>query len=523
MSESAYLGKFRIIECFKKDKSFGVYLADHIYLGKNIILKTLDSTSLEDKALLERFNREAKILAQLDHPNIIKVLDFGIFENTFYISFEYFKSKTLREFIQSPNLSGEDKEKIVVQLFQALDYAHKNGIIHRDIKPENILIDDSLHLKIADFGLAHGTNESHVTNQYSIVGTPSYMSPEQIRGEKLTEQSDLFSAGITIYELYTGINPFLGKDVSQTINNLLSKEEIKLTDSFFNSDDKVKPILVSLLHKNINNRTKSAAEILLKLGNPDTNENEVSYTKSMTKSKIRFLWIPTSAAALVMILLLFTSINQKMDEPANKPQVLSKKQDSVDLIVPTQNIQNNKSATTQILNSKNLLENKGVEKNLLVEPTKKINYENLGWGKLMVECSPWADIYIDNQKKDTTPLKEEISLPAGIHLISLKHPDYPTYSFTAEIKANENSFIKVNISSLFGYLDCDIFPWGEIYLNGEFKGSTPLRNPLVLNPGEYRIDVKNPSFLPYSTKISIAKGERITLKHNFENIANNKN
>jgi len=130
--------KFEIIECLKKEPYTSVYFAKHIYLGKKIILKTLNTNDISDQTVLGRFKREAQILAQLDHPNLIKVLDFGMFAKFFYISFEYFESRSLREVMKQNNLSDNDKLNILVQLLKALNIAHQNKIFHRDIKPENI-------------------------------------------------------------------------------------------------------------------------------------------------------------------------------------------------------------------------------------------------------------------------------------------------------------------------------------------------------------------------------------------------
>jgi len=199
--------KFEIERCVKKDAFSAVYLANHIFLGKRIFLKTLNTKALPDPNILPRFKREAKILARLDHPNIIKVLDFGTWKNFFYISFEYFESQNLRVWLSSKKLTIGQKEHLIAQLADALNFAHDRGIIHRDLKPENILINDRLELKIADFGLAVIKDENNITEAGSVVGTPAYMSPEQIRGEELSSLSDLFNLGIIIYEMFQGKNP----------------------------------------------------------------------------------------------------------------------------------------------------------------------------------------------------------------------------------------------------------------------------------------------------------------------------
>jgi serine/threonine-protein kinase len=508
-----YLGKFEIIECYKKDYYSAVYLANHIYLGKKIILKTLNSVALEDKSILERFNREAKILAKLEHTNIIRILDFGFYETIFYLSFEYFESKTLREIIQKNSLTDLQKKNLLIQLFQALEYAHQHQIVHRDIKPENILVDESLHLKIADFGLALGLNEKNITNQYSIVGTPSYMSPEQIRGEKLTPQSDLFSTGIVVYEMFKGNNPFIGNDISQTINNILMFDEKSLNEQISSLDEDIKKIISLLLQKSCEKRAGSSTEILSVLGYSPiiTEKRKIGPLKKISLLKYFFIIIIITVSTLVLWNILKdnkeTSIKSEQPFSLNENKSLTKQSNS-DIKSNVEPLIKEKKTTESSVPNKNPSE-EVVQKNIN-------NYEqSIGFGKIFIECSPWADIYIDSQRKETTPLKEYISLSAEKHSITLKHPDYPDYSFITEIYKDQSTYLKFNLNTLFGFLNCKIFPWGEVFVDGEFKGSTPLQNNIPLNPGEHKILIKNPNFDDYDTSIFIKKAELSEFRYNF--------
>jgi len=255
--------RFRIEECLKKDAISSVFRAWHIYLDKRILLKTLNASEIDDHEWLERFRREAKVLARLDHPNIIRVLDFGSDKTVYYISFEYFESRNLRQIFQKTGLSHEQKISILIQLLRGLDAAHHNGIVHRDVKPENILVNDNLKLKLADFGLAFTAGESKLTSKTSLIGTPAYMSPEQIRGEGLNNKTDLFSAGIVAFEIFSGYHPFLGKDVKTTINNILSFDHPTMTQKLSADDPSV---ISDLLQSSPALRPSSAGNALEKLG-----------------------------------------------------------------------------------------------------------------------------------------------------------------------------------------------------------------------------------------------------------------
>ncbi len=153
MSENQEIlfNRFRIEECLKKDRISNVYIAWHIHLEKKILLKTLNTEEIEDQGWLERFRREAKVLARLDHPNIIRVLDFGSDKKVYYISFEYFNGRNLRQLLSEEPPDHEQKKHILIQLLQGLEAAHQHGIIHRDVKPENILVNNEWYLKLARF------------------------------------------------------------------------------------------------------------------------------------------------------------------------------------------------------------------------------------------------------------------------------------------------------------------------------------------------------------------------------------
>ncbi|MCI0696850.1 protein kinase [candidate division KSB1 bacterium] len=510
-----HFDKFSIIECLKKDAHGAVYLAHHIYLDKQVVLKTLDTRELADQSLLERFKREAKILARLDHPNIIKVLDFGVFENFFYISFEHFESRSLREWLAENKLSPAEKENLLIQLARGLHAAHQSQVIHRDIKPENILVNRHLHLKIADFGLALILNEPALTHKASIVGTPSYMSPEQIRGEKLTLQSDLFALGIVAFELFAGRNPFLGSDLNETFTNIQLKSEGALRQEAENVPEKIHVVVEKLLQRDCNKRLASAQEVLALLEIDEAHvEQATSTPEHSRKNLVSRKWAVAAACLIALIVgwqLLRAPIQPDAIESASHVS------DSVETKQEVPSAKNLAASDPSVLVSP-LTREKPALKNL--EPaTEKIQHTSSvlnGFGELDIQCLPWAEVYLDSQKIDTTPLKKPLALPAGQHRLTLRHPQYPLYSQIIQIQPEAMTTVHVDLDTLFGYLDCQIYPWGDIFIDGQYAGQTPLQNPLIIQSGNHVLTIKNPRYPEVSQKIVIQKRDTLRYRLNFE-------
>ncbi|MBN1265861.1 MAG: serine/threonine protein kinase [Anaerolineales bacterium] len=207
------LGKYRLMERLGRGGMAVVYKAYHPRLDRYVAIKVLHSFLAGGEGFLERFEREARAVASLRHPNIVLVHDFDVENETFYMVMEYVEGQTLKDRIQQVSALGEYMPfEEILSLFQqvssALDYAHSQGLIHRDIKPSNILLDKTHQAFLTDFGIAHIVSDSQFTVTGTLVGTPAYMSPEQGKGEKVTSISDIYSLGIILYQLLTGRVPY---------------------------------------------------------------------------------------------------------------------------------------------------------------------------------------------------------------------------------------------------------------------------------------------------------------------------
>lgn len=206
------LGQYHILDKLGEGGMGAVYKAEQPAIKRVVVVKVLSANVADNRDMLERFKRELDIIARLEHPHILPVYDFGEFEGSPYIVMRYMGGGSLLDRLQARNLSREELLRAFDQIAQALEYAHERTIIHRDLKPANVLLDESGNAYLADFGLAKALEGSQeLTKTGSILGTPAYMSPEQARGDKLDQRSDVYSLAIMAYEALAGQQPFQGK------------------------------------------------------------------------------------------------------------------------------------------------------------------------------------------------------------------------------------------------------------------------------------------------------------------------
>jgi serine/threonine protein kinase len=267
------LGRYRILKALGAGGRGEVYLAEDVELERLAALKILPAEVANDAERVRRFVQEAKAASALNHPNILTIYEIGVKDNFRFIASEFIEGETLRQKLETRELSVAETLDIAVQIVAASDAAHRSGIVHRDIKPENVMIREDGLVKVLDFGIAKLTEKKSEsvdsdavtvvktgTMPGMVIGTANYMSPEQARGLPVDVRTDIFSFGIVLYEMLSGAKPFPGETAMDIIGAILYKEPAPLSETAVPGE--LQLIVEKCLRKDRDERYESAKDLL---------------------------------------------------------------------------------------------------------------------------------------------------------------------------------------------------------------------------------------------------------------------
>ena len=254
-------GRYRVLRRIGSGGMADVYCAEDTHLGRQVALKVLHRRFAQDQEFVERFRREAKSAAGLNHPNVVGVFDRGEHEGTYYIAMEYLEGRTLKDIVQAEApLAQERVIDLGLQILQAAGFAHSHGVIHRDFKPHNVIVDDAGHAKVTDFGIARA-GASEMTETGSIMGTAQYLSPEQAQGHAVTATSDVYSIGVMLYEMLAGRLPFEGDSAVAIALKHLSEQPAPISQWRPDVHPALEAVVMGALAKDPAHRWQSAEDL----------------------------------------------------------------------------------------------------------------------------------------------------------------------------------------------------------------------------------------------------------------------
>ena len=305
------ISHYKIIEKLGAGGMGEVYLADDKKLKRKVALKFLPERFISDPDLKARFNREAQATAALNHPNIATIHAIEEIDDKMFIVMEYIAGESLKDLISKGSISIDKALEIIIQICQGLSKAHGAGVVHRDIKPANILIDNDGKVKIVDFGLAKLEGVTQLTEKGATMGTPIYMSPEQIKGQNIDHRTDIFSVGVVFYELLSGKVPFDAEELDAIYYSILKKNPKPLSKHISGPTKELQLIIDKALEKNPPKRYPNINTLLQDVRDQVKIRPRPSFTITLPKPKtlsgkaIKYLVITLPILVFFLIAIIF--------------------------------------------------------------------------------------------------------------------------------------------------------------------------------------------------------------------------
>ncbi len=310
------IDNFRIVSVLGKGGMGIVYKAYDTRLDRYVAIKLLSSSVIDKERFVERFKREAKNQAKLTHPNIVAVYGFIEYSNLLGIVMEYVEGESLEKVVdRQGRFNLQDVIYILKHLLQGIGYAHQRGFIHRDIKPSNIILNKEGITKIMDFGISKSLYDNNMTKTGSKIGTVYYMSPEQIRGHDVTNRSDIYSIGCTIYEMITGQPPFDFTSEYEVMDGHLKKTIPKMSERVHGLPEKLEKIIAKALQKDANARYANCEEMYNEVLDVDKHLSKIqtSYFEKVPQRSKKYKFLAASTfigAGIFLLVLMYLVINQ---------------------------------------------------------------------------------------------------------------------------------------------------------------------------------------------------------------------
>ncbi len=538
---------------------------------KLVVVKLVREEFGDSTELAVAFKREASMLAKVDHPAVVRIIDFGIEGLRPYITTEYVEGATLRELIDAGSLAPATGAFIVLQALKGLHAIHKAGLLHRDIKPSNMIVSQTGETKLVDLGFAvvQGARDEGD----AIAGTLAYLAPDLLKGAEPSKNSDLFAIGCTLFESLFGYRPYRGSSDTEVMNNILASDPFKDVASSRYVSPRLIQLCKNLLRVGNDQKVFSTDEAIAELENcleeyepvPDESfvvslfgDNAIVPTvKSGSETFVRAEgdrhprhpaerknpWRRVIALSLIPALLLITFIVLRPDvtvdlDPGDSEVVQADidEQSSVATPIPvappdtsSQDLPHEQDAgpavselpptveeTPAVVEADPLSVGQASSADTMEAQTKPVLPER---SILSIRASPWARVQLADTDLGITPLSHELDAFEGAVTLSFSHPDFPVVTREFEFQQGEQE-IAVSLWESVGLLSISASPWAIVTIDGVVADTIPpRREPFIVAPGIHTLGFAHPDIGSFEREVRVEADSTYTLTVNMFNLA----
>lgn len=473
------IGRYEVASVMGQGAMGTVYKASDPVIERTVAIKTINlDLSREERAEFEeRFYREAKSAGRLNHPNIVTIYDVGETENAAYIAMEYIEGESLRDVLDSGVVLPLKRIcQIAVQVANALDYAHENGVVHRDIKPANIMISRNRDAKIMDFGIALIPTGSR-TQAGTVLGSPKYMAPEQLAGKATDGRADIFSLGAVLYEMLTGTTPFSGDNLSAIMYKIMNEEPA--TPSRLNA--RVPEVFDRIVARALAKRPE------------DRYPNAKEFSRALRSEEVLAVLDPAQPP-----------------QPAQKNVAVAARQHAETDNDPL-------DVKTEILLPPP--QHRGARRAPAATPAAKTRRHALLLAIPIAALAAYLALKPAAEAPSATAVAdmdrqaaagEAAPEPVAVAPPQASQPP-PTQAVAPAANKTPSAAASANAT-----LSLAITPWGEVFVDGKMAGISPPLTRLELPPGAHTIEIRNGTFASHRVKVNLAADQDMKIKHKFK-------
>ncbi|MBC8204167.1 serine/threonine protein kinase [bacterium] len=510
------IGQYEILDEIAHGPLTTVYSAFEAALNRKVLIKKLHRHLVAENDIRERFVREARACAQINHPNIVEIYNFHISQKDAYLVLEYVDGKNLHQVMSEKRLPLELSLAIIVEICKGMAYAHERGVIHRDIKPQNILVSKEGQVKISDFGLATLEDSPSLTYQGVVIGTPAYMSPEQAAGKKVDFRTDIFSLGVVFFEILSGVSVFKADSVSKSLRKIISEPIPRINQFRTDLPAKLEKIVDKMLERNPSKRFDTASEIVEEISEL-SEESNLNVSPKLIRRCLQENETGSTTTAIDI------SKDSGIAVRKNRRRLLP-----VYAAVLTALI----ALTVFLINYK---------------PFAPAMYDIVDSSIVKSEIPPLTDSLIahrlQSQISDSLPMKEESSTPDTVKIVSQPAQEHskidesvgresvvkneseieyikkspggikePAKTAADNIKPKDESVIN---DYKTGQLTINCIPWADIYLDDKLLGQPPFAGSFEITPGIHKLTFVRPDYPVVFHTLDIYPGESLNVKINL--------